>query len=282
MILFPRNNFWGRSITASGACDDPIRYNQFGPFTAGFDLYDYDDPNDLENHLKANPNICAVFLEPIQGEGGIIVPKKGYLKKVRELCTKYNVLMCADEVQTGFGRTGFMMACDVENVKPDILCMGKSMSGGMYPVSGCMANDNVIKNIGPGDHGSTYGGNPLGMAIAHAAVKTLVEEGMIENSAKMGKLFISELKKIKSPLIKEVRGRGLFVGIEVAKKQEIKVDGNDLAKMFFKHGLLTKATHDQTVRLTPALVITESEVMDAVSIYDKALQDLTKLNEGRQ
>lgn len=221
MILFPRNNFWGRSITASGACDDPIRYNQFGPFTAGFDLYDYDDPNDLENHLKANPNICAVFLEPIQGEGGIIVPKKGYLKKVRELCTKYNVLMCADEVQTGFGRTGFMMACDVENVKPDILCMGKSMSGGMYPVSGCMANDNVIKNIGPGDHGSTYGGNPLGMAIAHAAVKTLVEEGMIENSAKMGKLFISELKKIKSPLIKEVRGRGLFVGIEVAKKQEI-------------------------------------------------------------
>ena len=281
MILFPRNNFWGRSITASGACDDPIRYNQFGPFTAGFDLYDYDDPNDLENHLKANPNICAVFLEPIQGEGGIIVPKKGYLKKVRELCTKYNVLMCADEVQTGFGRTGFMMACDVENVKPDILCMGKSMSGGMYPVSGCMANDNVIKNIGPGDHGSTYGGNPLGMAIAHAAVKTLVEEGMIENSAKMGKLFISELKKIKSPLIKEVRGRGLFVGIEVAKKQEIKVDGNDLAKMFFKHGLLTKATHDQTVRLTPALVITESEVMDAVSIYDKALQDLTKLNEGR-
>jgi ornithine--oxo-acid transaminase len=282
MILFPRNNFWGRSITASGACDDPIRYNQFGPFTAGFDLYDYDDPNDLENHLKANSNICAVFLEPIQGEGGIIVPKKGYLKKVRELCTKYNVLMCADEVQTGFGRTGFMMACDVENVKPDILCMGKSMSGGMYPVSGCMANDNVIKNIGPGDHGSTYGGNPLGMAIAHAAVKTLVEEGMIENSAKMGKLFISELKKIKSPLIKEVRGRGLFVGIEVAKKQEIKVDGNDLAKMFFKHGLLTKATHDQTVRLTPALVITESEVMDAVSIYDKALQDLTKLNEGRQ
>ena len=282
MILFPRNNFWGRSITASGACDDPMRYNQFGPFTAGFDLYDYDDPNDLENHLKANPNICAVFLEPIQGEGGIIVPKKGYLKKVRELCTKYNVLMCADEVQTGFGRTGFMMACDVENVKPDILCMGKSMSGGMYPVSGCMANDNVIKNIGPGDHGSTYGGNPLGMAIAHAAVKTLVEEGMIENSAKMGKLFISELKKIKSPLIKEVRGRGLFVGIEVAKKQEIKVDGNDLAKMFFKHGLLTKATHDQTVRLTPALVMTDSEVMDAVSIYDKALQDLTKLNEGRQ
>lgn len=276
-ILFPTGNFWGRSITASGACDDPSRYHEFGPFTDGFSIFKYDDVQDLEDWLIRDPNICAVFVEPIQGEGGVIIPQQDYLKKVRALCTKYNVLMCADEIQTGFGRTGKMMCVDWEEVRPDILVMGKSMSGGMLPVSGCVADDFIMKHIGPGDHGSTYGGNPLAMATAHAAVSTLVEEGMVENSAEMGALMKSELSKISSPLIKEVRGRGLFIGVEV--KAEAKVDGNHFAKVLKNHGLLTKATHDSTVRLTPPLVITKSEVMESVEIVAKAVKDLEKMNE---
>lgn len=174
-----------------------------------------------------------------------------------------------------------MMDVDYENVKPDIITMGKSMSGGMLPVSGCVANDFIMKNIGPGDHGSTYGGNPLAMATSLAAVKTIVEEGLVENSAKLGALFKSELQKIKSPLIKEVRGRGFFIGIEVVSGPGMKVDGNNLAKMFFKNGVLTKATHDHTVRLTPPLVITESEVMQTVEIAHKAIRDLEAYNESK-
>ena len=279
MILFPTGNFWGRSITASGACDDFSRYNQFGPFTKGFELFNYNDIPDLERMLKANPNIAGVFIEPIQGEGGIVMPHQGYLKRVRELCTEYNVLLCADEIQTGLGRTGDLFAVDHEKVRADILIMGKALSGGMLPVSGCMADDFIMKHIGPGDHGCTYGGNPLAMATAHAAVKTLVDEGMVENSRAMGKIFKRELEKLKSPLIKEVRGRGLFLGIEIEKSDDIKVDGNHFAKMFFKNGVLTKATHDQTVRLTPPLVITEPEIMQLVDIAHDSLRDLEKLNE---
>jgi ornithine--oxo-acid transaminase len=143
--------------------------------------------------LKANPNIAGVFVEPIQGEGGVVMPDPGYLRKMRELCTKYNVLMCADEIQSGLGRTGDMFACDHEQVRPDILVMGKALSGGMLPVSGCMADDFIMRHIGPGDHGSTYGGNPLAMATSHAAIRVLVEEGMVENSRQMGKLLMSEL-----------------------------------------------------------------------------------------
>jgi ornithine--oxo-acid transaminase len=261
MILFPTNNFWGRSITASGACDDPLRLTQFGPFTQGFELFKYDDPTDLEARLKANPNICSVFIEPIQGEGGIIVPQEGYLQKVRDLCTKYNVLMVSDEIQTGFGRTGHLMAVDYEKVRPDILVMGKSLSGGMLPVSGCMADDFIMKHIGPGEHGSTYGGNPLAMAVSHAAVRTLVEEGMVENSKAMGSILMRELKKIRSPLLKEVRGRGLFIGIETAQGPNVKIAAAHLSDMLMKNGLLTKATKTNFVRLSPALVINEAEVM---------------------
>lgn len=278
VILFPKNCFWGRSITASGACDDPLRFTQMGPFTGGFELFDYDSPSALEAMLKSNPNICAVVLEPIQGEGGVIVPKKGYLTKVRELCTKYNVLMCADEVQTGFGRTGDLMAVHHENVRPDIIVLAKSMSGGFLPASGCVADDHVMKHIGPGEHGCTFGGNPLAMAVCHAAVKTLIEEGMVENSRTLGKVLKSELLKIKSPLIKEVRGRGLYMAIEVAKSDGIKVDAGHLSQMLFKHGLLSKATKSSFVRLSPALVVTKSEVTEIAEICHKAIKDLEQLN----
>jgi len=194
--------------------------------------------------LKADPNICAVFVEPIQGEGGIVMPEDGYLKAVRALCTQYNVLMVTDEIQSGLGRTGYMFAADHEEVRPDIIVMGKALSGGMLPVSGVVADEWITKHMGPLSHGNTFCGNALGMATCHAAIQSLVEEGMIENSKTLGHLFKTELEKIKSPLIKEVRGRGLFVGIEIKKEEGIKVDGNHFAKMFFKHGVLTKATHD--------------------------------------
>lgn len=185
--------------------------------------------------------------------------------------------MAADEIQTGFGRTGKMMCVDWENVKPDMLVMGKSMSGGMLPVSGVCADDHIMSLIGPGDHGSTYGGNPLAMATSLAAVQTIVEEGMVENSLNMGKRMKAGLESIDCPLFKEIRGRGLFIGVEV--NGDAKVDGNKFAKIIANHGLLTKATHDSTIRLTPPLVITESEVDQVIEIVANASKDLVKLNE---
>jgi ornithine--oxo-acid transaminase len=277
--LFPTGNFWGRTITASGACDDPSRYTDFGPFTDGFELFEYNNVEALREKLAKDPTICAVCIEPIQGEGGVIIPDDGYLKAVRDLCTEHNVLMMADEIQTGFGRTGKMFAVEWENVRPDILIVGKSLSGGMMPVSGCLSDSFIMDEIKPGDHGSTYGGNPLGMAVAHAAVKTLVEEGMVENSLVQGKLLKEEIEKIKSPLFNEIRGRGLFVGVEL--RDDLNVDGNDFAKILAKQGLLTKSTHDLTIRLAPPLVITSDEVHEAVEILKRGTLDLERLNEQR-
>ena len=199
------------------------------------------------------------------------------MKGVRDLCTEFNVLMIADEIQTGFGRTGKMFAVEHEDVRADILVMGKSMSGGMLPVSGCLADNFIMDEIKPGDHGSTYGGNPLAMAVAKAAVSTIVEEGMVENSAKMGDLMKSGLRNLDQSMVSDVRGRGLFVGVEI--KENLHVDGNDFAKILAKHGLLTKATHDSTIRLAPPLVITEEEVRQSVEIVGAGLEDLKKLNE---
>jgi len=190
-IVMANGCFWGRSITASGGCDDPQRYNNFGPFTPGFPLVPYDDVDAIEAYFKSDPNCVGTMLEPIQGEGGVIIPQEGYLKKVKALCEKYNVLLICDEVQTGLGRTGKLMGYmwDLGEDKPDIVTLGKAISGGVTPVSGILASNEVMMTIKPGDHGSTYGGNPLGMAVAHAAVKCLVEEGMTENSMEMGNLM---------------------------------------------------------------------------------------------
>lgn len=202
VVLVARGNFWGRTITASGACDDPQRYTNFGPFTPGFDLVNYNDIADLKAKLQHHGNnVCAVMLEPIQGEAGVKVPANGYLSEVKKLCKANNVLFILDEIQTGFGRTGKLMAYEWDNAQPDILAVGKALSGGMMPVSAAFCNDNIMMNIKPGDHGSTYGGNPLAMRVSKVAIQTLVEEGMIENSLKMGEIFQDELSKIKSPLI---------------------------------------------------------------------------------
>ena len=213
-VVVMEGNFWGRTITASGACDDPSRYDKFGPFTPGFPLVPFNDTNAIKKLFESNKNIAAILLEPIQGERGVIIPDAGYLQEVRRLCTQHNVLMILDEIQTGFGRTGKLMAYEHEqNAKPDILVVGKALSGGMMPVSGAFANDDIMLNIKPGEHGSTYGGNPLAMAVSRAAIQTLVEEGMPENAAKMGEILRDELGKIKSSIISDQRGRGLFRAI---------------------------------------------------------------------
>lgn len=279
-VVMANGNFWGRSITASGACDDPSRYTNFGPFTPGFPLVPYDDiPAIKALFEREGKNIAGIMFEPIQGEGGVIVPDQNYLKNVKQLCKEHNVLMILDEVQTGFGRTGKLMASDWEGVKPDILSVGKALSGGTMPVSGAFCDNHIMMNIKPGDHGSTYGGNPLGMAVARVAIQTLIEERMVENASKMGEIFADQLSQIKSPLLKETRGRGLFRAIEVV--HDSKVKGDDLAYILMKLGLLSKASHDYSLRLAPALVIKESEVIEAASIIKDGFKQLEKLNAER-
>lgn len=270
-IIMANNCFWGRSITASGGSSDFQRYNNFGPFTPGFPLVDFNDLNQIEDYMKKDPNCVGIMLEPIQGEAGVIIPEQGYLRKVKNLCEKYNCLLITDEVQTGLGRTGKLMAYewDLGDVKPDICTLGKALSGGVTPVSGIVGFDEVMMTIKPGDHGSTYGGNPLSMAAAHAAVKVTIEENLTQRSSDMGALLLKRIQEHNSDLIKDIRGRGLFQAIEL--HDDINVDGNDLCKIMMDHGLITKATHKTSVRLAPALVIEESEIHEAADIILKSI-----------
>ena len=259
-VLFAKNNFWGRTIAACGSSDDPSRYNKFGPFDGlKFKLIQYNNLEILENELKSNSNIAAYMLEPIQGEGGVIIPDNGYLQKVRELCTKYNVLMILDEVQTGLGRTGKMLCQDHDNVKADMICLGKALSGGYMPISALLGSDEVFNCITPGSHGSTFGGNPLACVVAKASVETIIEEGMIENSATMGKRMLdtlsSELEKNK--LVKEVRGKGLFIAIEFDNEADFKC--SQLIYELLDHGLLCKHTKENVLRLAPPLIINRAQ-----------------------
>jgi ornithine--oxo-acid transaminase len=280
-IVMARNNFWGRSITASGACDDPSRFKHFGPFTPGFPLVPYGDIQALENYLKFDQNVVAVMFEPIQGEGGIIIPPEGYFKQVKQVCQKYNVLMIADEVQTGFGRTGVLMGSqhDMKDCKPDIMTVAKSVSGGVTPVSGIVCDNHIMEVITPGTHGSTYGGNPLGMAVAKRAVEVLVEEKMVENSKEMGEYLIERMRQLKSPLIKEVRGRGLFVGLEF--KRGLEISANDIANNLLNHGLITKATHEMTLRMSPPLTVNKKQIDEGLEILKQAIGELETLSKER-
>ena len=274
-ILFVEGNFWGRTMAAISSSNDPSSYDRFGPFMPGFSLIPYNDLNALEEAFKANPNIAAFMFEPIQGEAGVVVPTEGYLAGVRELCSKYNVLMIADEVQTGLCRTGNMLACDYEQVKPDLLILGKALSGGTIPVSAVLANNEVMLTIKPGEHGSTYGGNPLACAVAMEALKVLKEENLAENAFKMGEIFRVNMLKLKdkSALITEVRGKGLLNAIV------IKPFGNgktayDVCKALKENGLLAKQTHGDIIRFAPPLVITEQHVNEACNIIERTILDL--------
>jgi len=264
-VVFAKGNFWGRTLAAISSSNDPRSYEGFGPFLSGFELIEYNNLNALEEAIK-DPNTAAFMVEPIQGEAGVIVPDNNYLKGVRALCTKYNVLFIADEVQTGLGRTGKMLACDHEGVKPDILILGKALSGGTIPVSAVLANNEVMLTIKPGEHGSTYGGNPLACAVAMEALKVLKDEKLSENSEALGIIFRDEMNRLKneSDLITEVRGKGLFNAI-VIKERNGKT-ALDICLKFADNGLLAKPTHGDIIRFAPPLVINREQLMECVNI----------------
>ncbi len=268
-IVFANGNFWGRTLAAISASTDPDSYKGFGPYMPGFELVPYNDIPALEKALQ-DPDMAAFMVEPIQGEAGVVVPDEGYLQKVRELCTTYNVLFIADEIQTGLARTGRMLACDHENVRPDILILGKALSGGVLPVSAVLADDSVMMNIRPGEHGSTYGGNPLACAVAITALTVLKEEKMAENAEAMGQLLRSELAKLSSPLISMIRGKGLLNAIVINHPNpeaawDICLDLKEL-------GLLAKPTHGDKIRFAPPLLINREQVMETVAIIGHALE----------
>jgi ornithine--oxo-acid transaminase len=271
-IIFAEGNFWGRTLAAISSSTDPSSFKGFGPYMPGFGLVPYNDLAALENELK-DGNVAAFMVEPIQGEAGVVLPDDGYLKGVRDLCTKYNVLFIADEIQTGLARTGKMLACDHEGVRPDILILGKALSGGTLPISAVLADDIVMMQIKPGEHGSTYGGNPLACAVAMKSLEVLKTEKMAENAEAMGILLRTELEKLNSPLIKLVRGRGLLNAIVINHKDpevswELCLHLRDL-------GLLAKPTHGDKIRFAPPLIITEAQIKEAVGIIDAALKKLS-------
>ncbi len=273
-ILFPRGNFWGRSIGAISASSDPTSYSNFGPYVPNFDKIEYNNINALEEKLSSNPYIAAYMMEPIQGEAGVIIPSLGYLKKVRELCDKYNVLMICDEIQTGLGRTGMLLASNYENVKPDILVLGKALSGGIMPVSAVLSSNEVMLTIKPGEHGSTYGGNPLGSALAVEAIKIILDEKLSLNSFNMGYKLKTGLKEIQEnkQIIKDVRGKGLMMAIEINDDKNKNI-ADSICKKMLLNGLLAKTTHKTVIRLSPPLTINEKQINKALDIIKKSLRE---------
>ncbi len=272
-IVFAEGNFWGRTLAAISSSTDPSSYKGFGPYMPGFELVPYNDLTALEKAFQ-DKNVAAFMVEPIQGEAGVVVPDEGYLKHVRALCDEYNVLFVADEIQTGLCRTGKMLACDHESVRPDILILGKALSGGVLPVSAVLADDAIMMNIKPGEHGSTYGGNPLACAVAMEALKVLKEENMAENAEAMGKLLRSELEQLNSPFITTIRGKGLLNAIVIEHSD--KEAASDLCLELKENGLLAKPTHGDKIRFAPPLIITKEQIKECVAIIGKSLEVLAE------
>lgn len=270
-IVVCENNFHGRTITIVSMSTDPDAYNNFGPHTPGFIKIPYNDLDALEKELK-DPNVAAFLVEPIQGEAGVFVPDEGYLKKAFDLCRSNDVLFIADEVQTGIARTGKMLACDHENIRPDILILGKALSGGAMPVSAVLADDDVMLVIKPGEHGSTFGGNPLAGKVAIAALEVVKEEKLMENAETLGKIFREELKKIKSEMVEIVRGKGLLNAV-VIKPTNGKTAW-DVCLAMRDNGLLAKPTHDDIIRFAPPLVINEDQLREAIGIIRQSIESM--------
>ena len=272
-IICCGGNFHGRTVTVITMSDDPSSYADYGPLTPGFIRIPYNDPKALEKALKEHgKEVCAFIAEPIQGEAGVFVPDEGYLKKCYDLCKKHNVLFIADEVQTGIARTGKMLCSQHDGIRPDIVILGKALGGGVLPVSACLADDDIMLNIKPGEHGSTFGGFPLAAKVAMAALTVVKEEKLVQNAEKMGKLFRTEIKKIKSPFIVEVRGRGLLNAI--VTKPIGKKTAWDICLKMRDNGLLAKPTHDDIIRFAPPLCITEAEIKKAVAIIKKTFEEM--------
>ena len=271
-IITCNGNFHGRTIAIIAMSDEPQYQEGFGPFPPGFRQVDYGDIDALKAAI--NGNTAAFLVEPIQGEGGIIVPPKGYLKAAEQLCREHNVLLIADEIQTGLGRTGKLLACEHDDVHPDGLILGKALGGGILPVSMFLARRDVMEVFKPGDHGSTFGGNPLAASVGLEALNILIEDGLVENSAEMGEYLLAELATIDSPLIKDLRGRGLFVGIEIEPSLAA---ARDVCEALMDRGLLSKETHDTVVRLAPPLVITKTEIDWAITQIREVMIDIDRL-----
>ena len=272
-VLFAEGNFWGRTIAAISTSDDEDSYGNFGPYVPNFSNIPYNNVEALAAELKSNPNICAFMVEPIQGEAGVVVPDEGYLKAVRDLCTQYNVLFIADEVQTGIARTGKLTCCDHENVKPDLLILGKALGGGVFPVSCVLGNDEVMLTLKPGQHGSTFGGNPLACAVAMASLKVVTDEKLAENAERLGEIFRNRMLQLNLPMVSLVRGKGLLNAIK------IEPFGNgtkawDVCIKMRDNGLLAKQTHEHIIRFAPPLVINEEQIHEACDIIEKSLKEL--------
>ena len=264
-------NFHGRTINVISFSSDPQAKNNYGPFVLGYESVPHNDLQALEQALQ-DKNVAAFLFEPIQGEAGVVVPDEGYFKGIRTLCNEYNVLMVADEIQTGLARTGKMLACDHENVRPDILILGKALSGGVLPVSAVLCDDEIMMTIKPGEHGSTYGGNPLACAVAITALQVLKDENMAANAEAMGTLLRSELEKLNSPFISIIRGKGLLNAIVI--KHTNPDAAWELCLLLKENGLLSKPTHGDKIRFAPPLVITREQVLECVGIIDKSLKQL--------
>jgi ornithine--oxo-acid transaminase len=271
-IIFAEGNFWGRTLAAISSSTDPSSFKGFGPYMPGFGIVSYNDLVALEEALK-DKEVAAFMVEPIQGEAGVVIPDDGYLKAVRDLCNKYNVLFIADEIQTGLARTGKMLACDHENVKPDILILGKALSGGTLPISAVLANDNIMMQIKPGEHGSTYGGNPLACAVAIKSLEVLKSEKMAENAEKMGERLRAGLANLHSPFVTTIRGKGLLNAIVI--KHENPDASWDLCLHLKDLGLLAKPTHGDKIRFAPPLIITEKQIDEAIAIIGAGLKLLS-------
>ena len=275
-IIVAENNFHGRTTTIISFSNDPVARENFGPYTNGFIKVEYDNLEVLEEALKQE-NVVAFLVEPIQGEAGVYVPSEGYLSKAFELCKKHNVLFIADEIQTGIARTGKLLAVDHENIKPDMLILGKAISGGVYPVSAVLANDEIMNVLKPGQHGSTFGGNPLACAVAMAALKVVEEEKLAENAQKLGELFRSEMQKLvdTNDLVRLVRGKGLLNAVVINDSEESSTAW-DICVALKENGLLAKPTHGNIIRFAPPLVMTENQMMDCVEIIKNTIENFAK------
>jgi ornithine--oxo-acid transaminase len=270
-IIFAEGNFWGRTLAAISSSTDPLSRTGFGPYMPGFELIPYNDIDSLEKAVR-DPHVAGFMIEPIQGEAGVVVPDEGYLRKAFELCQKNRVLFIADEVQTGLGRTGKLLACDYDGIKPDILILGKALSGGVLPVSAVLANDEIMLTIKPGEHGSTYGGNPLACAVAATALEVIKEEGLAENAFNLGEIFRHRMQDLveKSDLVNLVRGKGLLNAIVINDAEDSNTAWNICLKLM-DNGLLAKPTHGNIIRFTPPLVINETQLNECCDIIEKTI-----------
>lgn len=270
-IITFENNFHGRTISVVSFSSVHSYRDDFGPFTPGFATIPYGDAMAVERAIT--PNTAAILVEPIQGEAGVIVPPDGYLRRLREICDKNNVLLIADEIQTGLGRTGKLFACDYENVRPDITILGKALSGGFYPVSAVLANRSLLSLFKPGEHGSTFGGNPLGAAVARAALRVIVDENLVENAARLGEYFLEQLWEIPSPSIKEVRGKGLLIGIELKPEAG---GARRFTEALKDRQILTKEAHENVIRFAPPLIIDRETIDWAIPRIREVLLTIEK------